>query len=85
MHLSLTLLYILSLVFAPLFSIAGGFNDTVDGGDGPDLVFGDHGEIELSNYIPYKLVSASTIRTSCTAGIDNITLGKGDDMAFGGK
>ena len=50
-----------------------------------DLVFGDHGEIVLSRDNPYKLVYASTTDAGCTPGVDNITLGQGDDMAFGGE
>ena len=72
------------LFFHSLFSISGGFDDYVEGDDGMDLVFGDHGEIILSKDNPYKLVYATTTDASCTPGADNITLGKGDDLAFGG-
>ena len=68
-----------------VFSIAGAFDDVVEGNEGADLVFGDHGEIKLSEDTPYKLVYATSIDAACTPGIDNITLGDGDDIAFGGK
>lgn len=50
-----------------------------------DLVFGDHAEVTLSEETPYQLVYAATIDSGCTPGSDNITLGEGDDIAFGGK
>ena len=66
------------------YVIAGGYNDTVQGNDGPDLVFGDHGIILLYDDEPYKLNFAITSYPYCTPGIDNITLGHGNDIAIGG-
>ena len=80
------LTFVLFLLFPPSFcSIGGGFDDHVEGDSGMDLVFGDHGEIQLSENIPYTLVYASTIDAGCTPGTDNVTLGKDDDIAFGGE
>mmetsp|Transcript_18680 Transcript_18680/g.28384 ORF Transcript_18680/g.28384 Transcript_18680/m.28384 type:complete len:741 (-) Transcript_18680:1050-3272(-) len=66
------------------YLIGGSYNDVIDGENGPDLVFGDHAEIVLDATIAYKLVYAETIMAQCTGGNDNITLGDGDDIAFGG-
>lgn len=59
-------------------------DDYIDGGDGFDLVFGDHATISLGTQ-PYLLVFASTIEPGCTPGNDTIHLGSGDDIAFGGS
>ena len=67
------------------YIIAGALNDYVDSGSGMDLVFGDHGEILLSEEVPYKLIFATTTHPNCTPGSDNITLGEDHDIAFGGK
>ena len=67
------------------YIIAGALNDYVDSGSGMDLVFGDHGEILLSEEVPYKLIFATTTHPNCTPGSDNITLGEDHNIAFGGK
>lgn len=66
------------------YIIGGSYDDTLEGNEGIDLVFGDHGLIHLSKDDPYKLIYATTADAYCTPGSDNITLGDGDDLAFGG-
>ena len=67
------------------YVIGGAFNDTCEGNDGPDLIFGDHASIELYEGEPYKLRYAKTIDANCTGGEDTIRLGDGNDIAFGGE
>lgn len=74
----------MALLHDLVLSVAGGFDDHIEGNEGRDLVFGDHAAIALSEIEPYKLVTAITTDAHCTPGVDNITLGEGDDMAFGG-
>ena len=64
-------------------SVAGGSDDHVEGSEGMDLVFGDNGMIHLAKDPPYKLKFATTT-DDCAPGFDHITLGEGDDIAFGG-
>jgi hypothetical protein len=59
-------------------------SSTVEGNDGPDLVFGDHATILLSNETQFELVSATTLDPFCTPGNDTIYLGQGHDIGFGG-
>ena len=66
------------------YIIAGALDDTIDSGNGTDVVFGDHGSIYLSEMFPYKLLSAQTTNSTCEPGNDTITLGEGDDVGFGG-
>ena len=66
------------------YIIGGAHNDTIQGNDGMDLVFGDHALIELYENESHKLRFAKTILEFCAGGDDHITLGPGDDMAFGG-
>jgi len=66
------------------YIIGGAYNDTIQGNDGMDLVFGDHALIKLYENESHKLLFAQTILEYCAGGDDNITLGLGDDMAFGG-
>jgi len=67
------------------YIVGGTFGDTIDGEDGMDLVIGDHGYIELNETKAYRLVYAKSIDPSCNGGADKITLGDGDDIAFGGS
>lgn len=65
------------------YIVGGGYNDTIEGNDGMDLVFGDHARIDF--YVQsHQLRYATTIETACTGGDDYIDLGEGDDIGFGG-
>ena len=66
------------------YIIGGSYNDTIEGNEGMDMVFGDHGLILFNTSHPYMLKYATTMNATCTPGSDNITLGEGDDIAFGG-
>lgn len=67
------------------YVVGGSFNDVIDANEGADLVFGDHAIIFMYNDPPFKLLNATTIDASCAQGEDNITLGDGNDIAFGGS
>lgn len=67
------------------YIIGGSFDDKIDANEGPDLVFGDHAKIFLYDINPFKLFNATTTDASCAMGEDNITLGGGNDIAFGGS
>ena len=66
------------------YIIGGALDDTIQALGGPDLVLGDHGTIVMSKDSPYKLLNVTTTDPSCAPGSDNITLGDGNDIAFGG-
>lgn len=66
------------------YIIAGALDDYVDSGSGDDLVFGDHARVVLYEDTPYKLRFATIADPDCAKGSDNITLGDGHDIAFGG-
>ena len=64
----------------PLIAIAGGGNDTVQGGSGDDVVMGDGGKITFTA----GLVSGVDTSSETTGGNDTIDLGDGNNVAFGG-
>lgn len=66
------------------YLVGGGEDDTIYGEGGPDLAFGDHANILLYEWDPYRLAFATTADANCTGGSDSIILGEGNDIAFGG-
>ena len=60
------------------YLIGGGFNDTIEGNDGMDLVFGDHAFLTFYEDESHRLRYARTINHSCSGGFDTIDLGSGD-------
>ena len=60
------------------YLIGGGFDDTIEGNDGMDLVFGDHAYLTFYNHESHKLKFATTTNHSCSGGDDLIDLGSGD-------
>ena len=66
------------------YLIGGAYDDVIYGEDGMDLAFGDHASIWLYEDETHKLQYATTTEASCTPGADTISLGSGDDIAFGG-
>ena len=61
------------------FIFGGGYNDTIEGNEGMDLVFGDHASVSFFEE-SHKLLYAKTTDTSCRGGYDFIQLGDGDDL-----
>jgi Ca2+-binding RTX toxin-like protein len=60
------------------YLIGGGFNDTIEGNDGMDLVFGDHAFLTFYETESHRLRYATTTNHSCSGGDDTINLGAGD-------
>lgn len=59
----------------------GAGDDTIDAGDGNNVVFGDFGRVEL-DLATMALLVAHTTDPTFGAG-DTITTGSGDDIIFG--
>lgn len=66
------------------YCVGGAFGDEIHSNEGPDLVFGDHAKVFLYEDPPFKLLNATTTNASCSPGVDDIDLGEGNDIAFGG-
>ena len=60
------------------YLIGGGFNDTIEGQNGMDLVFGDHAHLTFYKAESHRLRFATTTNHSCSGGYDTIDLGSGD-------
>src|SRR5205085_1086258 len=65
--------------------IGGAFDDTIDAGDGNNVVFGDSGSIDYvgADGTAADIDQLSTFDSS-VGGPDKITTGSGDDVVFGG-
>lgn len=61
------------------YIVGGSFDDTIEGNEGMDLVFGDHASIDFFEE-SHKLKFATTMDTGCARGDDLIKLGSGDDI-----
>lgn len=62
--------------------IAGAGSDNVDGGSGDDLIFGDHGQFDLTLPANANYLALFTARTHAGAA-DTIYAGSGHDIALG--
>ncbi|HAM72035.1 MAG TPA: hypothetical protein DCM86_10365, partial [Verrucomicrobiales bacterium] len=67
-------------VGAPLYAIGGAGADTLVGGSGNDLVLGDGGRITFSGGAPTHV----DLLDEAYGGNDSISLGEGDNQAYGG-
>ena len=61
------------------YLFGGGYNDTIEGNEGMDLVFGDHGSVSFYEE-SHKLLFSKTSDNYCRGGDDLIRLGDGDDL-----